>query len=371
MSSPDVSKPAVVADPTKGVKLDASLVAQPFREEIKAKVQAMKQAGMEPPLLVGLLANKDPAARKYAEWTGKACRADGLRYELRTLDDPIDVEAALIDANEDPRVHGIIVYYPIFGQEESFSGASQDDYLRDTVSYKCDVEGLCHTYRTNLYRNVRFLDYPANNHKCLLPCTALSVVKLLEACPGCYDESKPVGRKLEGKTITVINRSEIVGRPLAAMLANDGADVYSVDINSIYLFRGGRLQPCDETPESCVRKSSIVVTGVPTKNYKLPTEWIQKNTTVVNVASFKNVDEEALLKVPGVVYVSMVGKVTVAMLERNLMRLYEQFHAPQHPQDAVSSNMVALQEQSAWALRLQAYSAAVLTLMMAMQLMKN
>jgi methylenetetrahydrofolate dehydrogenase (NAD+) len=229
----------------------------------------------EPPLLVGLLANKDPAAKKYAEWTGKACRADGLRYELRTLDDPIDVEAALIDANDDPRVHGIIVYYPIFGQEESFSGTSQDDYLRDTVSYKCDVEGLCHTYRTNLYRNVRYLDYPANNQKCLLPCTALSVVKLLEACPGCYDSKKPVGRKLEGKTVTVINRSEIVGRPLAAMLANDGADVYSVDINSIYLFRGGRLQPChDETPESCVRKVIQEGNGVIGLGYRQLTNFV-------------------------------------------------------------------------------------------------
>ena len=212
----------------------------------------------EPPLLVGLLANKDPAAKQYAEWTGKACQNDGLRYELRIIDDPIDVENALIDANDDPKVHGIIVYYPIFGQEESFSGASQDDYLRDTVSFKCDVEGLCHTYRTNLYRNVRYLDYPRNTQKCLLPCTALSVVKILEECPGCYDKSKPIGRRMEGKTVTIINRSEIVGRPLAAMLANDGAKVYSVDINSIYRFEpGGRLSRTAqdvETPESCVRK---------------------------------------------------------------------------------------------------------------------
>ena len=57
-------------------------------------------------------------------------------------------------------------------------------------------------------------------------------------------------------------------------------------------------------------KSNVVVTGVPTKAYRLPTEWIQPNTTVVNVASFKNVDEEALLKIEGVTYVPMVGKVT-------------------------------------------------------------
>jgi hypothetical protein len=118
-------------------------------------------------------------------------------------------------------------------------------------------------------------------------------------------------------------------------------------------------------------QSSIVVAGVPTKNYKLPSEWIQKNTTVVNVASFKNVDEEEVLKIPGVVYVSMVGKVTVAMLERNLMRLYEQFHSPRHPLDTNSNNMLALHEQAAWSLRLQAYSAAVLTLIFAIQLMKN
>ncbi|OEU08341.1 NAD(P)-binding protein [Fragilariopsis cylindrus CCMP1102] len=366
-----------MADPAKGTKMDASIVAKSFRNEIKAKVVAMKQAGIEPPLLVGLLANKDPAARKYAEWTGKACRADGLRYELRTLDDPIEVEAALIDANDDPRVHGIIVYYPIFGQEESFSGESQDDYLRDTISHKCDVEGLCHSYRTNLYRNVRFLDYPTNNQKCLLPCTALSVVKIIESCPGCYDFTKPVGRKLEGKTVTVINRSEIVGRPLAAMLANDGADVYSVDINSIYMFRDGRLHACDDsvTPESCVRKSSIVVTGVPTKNYKLPTEWVKPNTTVINVASFKNVEEEELLQIPGVVYVSQVGKVTVAMLERNLMRLYEQFHARNNKTDAIagaSSDKNSNNErQSIWSVRLQAYSAAVLTVILAMQLLKK
>lgn len=366
------SKPLIEIDPTKGVKVDVGDVAKPFRDEIKEKVKALVKEGVEAPLLVGLLANKDPYARKYAEWTGKACRADGLRYDLRVLDDPIDVEAALIDANDDPRVHGIIVYYPTFGQEESFSGESQDDYLRDTVSHKCDVEGLCHLYRTNLYRNVRFLDYPTNNQKCLLPCTALSTLKIIEACPGTYDMSKPVGRKLEGKTVTVINRSEIVGRPLAAMLANDGAVVYSVDINSIYVFQDGRLRPCgdDVTPESCVRKSSIVVTGVPTKSYKLPTEWINPNTTVVNVASFKNVDEEELLKIPGVVYVPLVGKVTVAMLLRNLMRLYEQFHAP----NTVKTYTSISQKESAtpvWSFGLQAYSAVVLTAILAMQLLKK
>lgn len=324
-----------------GTKIDVAKIAEPYREDIRSKVKKLKEAGIDAPLLVGLLANKDPAARKYAEWTRKACIADGLRYELRVIDQPFDVENELNKANDDPNVHGIIVYYPIFGQVESFSGAGADDYLRDTISYKCDVEGLCHTYRSNLYRNVRFTDYPLNTKKCLLPCTSLSVVKILEQCPGVYHDKEYLsgesnssvhiqGRPLQGKTITVINRSEVVGRPLAAMLANDGADVYSIDINNIYLFRDGRLHKVDEgeTPESCVKKSSVVITGVPTKSYRLNTEWIQPGSTVVNVSSFKNIDEEELLKIPDVTYVPMVGKVTVAMLERNVVRLFENYHHP-------------------------------------------
>mmetsp|Transcript_7097 Transcript_7097/g.21193 ORF Transcript_7097/g.21193 Transcript_7097/m.21193 type:complete len:386 (-) Transcript_7097:385-1542(-) len=367
-----------------GTKVNAGTIAEPFREEIRLKVKKLKEAGIDAPLLVGLLANTDPSAKQYAEWTGKTLKADGLRYELRTLDDPIDVEASLRECNDDPNVHGIIVYYPIFGQVESFSGASQDDYLRDTVSHKCDVEGLCHTYRTNLYRNVRFLDYPSNTQKCLLPCTALSVVKILEHVPTCYDQTKPTGRHMEGQTVTVINRSEIVGRPLAAMLANDGADVYSVDVESIYLFRGGRLYKCsdDETVESCVRKSSVVVTGVPTKSYRLPTEWIQEGTTVVNVASFKNVDETLLLKIPGVTYIPMVGKVTVAMLERNLMRLYENFHHPDVRLKAMAADRahaagedkeeeVTNQRQPWYGHPIQLYNAVALTAVLVISLMRS
>jgi hypothetical protein len=120
-------------------------------------------------------------------------------------------------------------------------------------------------------------------------------------------------------------------------------------------------------------QSSVVVTGVPTKAYRLPTEWIQEHTTVVNVASFKNVDEEALLQIPGVVYVPLVGKVTVAMLERNLMRLYENFHAqfptaavPQAPPPPVLLQQVQKEGQQSW--WLHAYTAAAVTLLLAFQL---
>ena len=246
--------------------------------------------------------------------------------------------------------------------------------MRDTVSYKCDVEGLCHEYRSNLYRNIRYVDFPSNTKKCVLPCTALSVVKILDSLPTCYDKSKPIGRHMEGKVVTIINRSEIVGRPLAAMLANDGADVYSIDIDSIYLFRGGKLHKCEgETPESCVRQSNIVVTGVPTKNYRLPSDWVQPNTTVVNVASFKNVNEDEILQIEGVQYIPMVGKVTVAMLERNLMRLFYNFHHPDRQYEDRNKKM-ALEAQRPvpwWGTPIQLYTALAATVTLSMMLSRR
>lgn len=63
-----------------------------------------------------------------------------------------------------------------------------------------------------------------------------------------------------GKTVTIINRSEIVGRPLAAMLANDGATIYSIDVDSIFMFKRGALRKTEATPEEAVRQSDVVVT---------------------------------------------------------------------------------------------------------------
>jgi methylenetetrahydrofolate dehydrogenase (NAD+) len=108
------------------------------------------------------------------------------------------------------------------------------------------------------------------------------------------------------------------------------------------------------------------VTGVPTKAYRLETEWIQPNTTVVNVSSFKNVDEESLLKVPGVVYVPLVGKVTVAMLERNLVRLFEQFHHPD-----VRHQQALKAEQPCYGHPLNLYTAVAVTLLVAIDWMRK
>ena len=69
--------------PEKGRKVLAAEIAEPFRTEIRETIRS-KYPG-KPPKLVGLLGNDDFGAKKYAEWTAKACAADGIAYELREV----------------------------------------------------------------------------------------------------------------------------------------------------------------------------------------------------------------------------------------------------------------------------------------------
>lgn len=304
-------------------KVSADEVAQPFIKEIQDLTTQLPAA--KRPKLVAFLSNSDPASRKYAQWTAKTFNRDGLAFELREVD-PDGLEVALEEANADTSVHGIMIYYPIFGSRPSFQGTSYDDALRDSVSLAKDVEGLCHFYRRTLYRNQRYVD-TEQARKCVLPCTPLAVVKILEHL-GTYDAEKELGKRMDGKVVTVVNRSEVVGRPLAAMLANDGAMVYSVDIDSSYTFNRGRVDPvCGQTTtEDMVRQSDVVVLAVPTDKYRMSAAWIKEGAVVINVSAFKNIDGDELLSSrPGVRFVPTVGKVTIAMLERNLIRLHNNF----------------------------------------------
>jgi methylenetetrahydrofolate dehydrogenase (NAD+) len=88
------------------------------------------------------------------QFTKKACETIGINFELRLVGDArkgmdgqgvgIDVEEAILEANEDREVDGIMVYYPIYG-------GRQDQYLQSVVSAQKDVEGLNHQFLFNLY----------------------------------------------------------------------------------------------------------------------------------------------------------------------------------------------------------------------------
>jgi methylenetetrahydrofolate dehydrogenase (NAD+) len=240
----------------------------------------------------------------------------GFAYELREVDRE-ELEDALIDANNDPKVDGIMVYYPIFGNR-------QDQYLQQIVSTEKDVEGLSHQYIFNMYQNIRFLD-PAGTKKSILPCTPLAVIKILEYLR-IYNTILAYGNRLHGRTITVINRSEVVGRPLAALLANDGATVYSVDIADVQEFTRGegiRKKKHDVVEKhgwelkDCLPKSDVVISGVPGDKYKVPAHLLKDGAVCINFSSERNFNPD--VKEKASIYVPAIGKVTIAVLLRNLL----------------------------------------------------
>lgn len=314
--------------------VQASDVVASFEQEIK---DAAVQSGSVK--LVGLLANADKEARMYAEWTRKACERVGIAYELREYA-RLDLEDAIIDANQDPNVHGILVYYPVFGGQ-------LDDYIQNIVSIEKDVEGMNYRYRYCLYHNERFVE---PGKRAILPCTPLACIKIIEHL-GQYDRSKEVGKQLEGKVVTVVNRSEIVGRPLAAMLANDGAYVYSVDISGILVYSAGKVQgtikvsETDINRDQALAKSHIVVSGVPSASFKIPTSALQEGVIAINFAPTCNFEKEAVSERGTLV--PAIGKVTIAMLQRNLLRLHGNFHAP-IPDPKASESKTASEPSATW-----------------------
>jgi len=292
----------------------------------------------------------------YSEQIANICSVDGIAYEPWRVP-PIreSIERAIQHANERLDVHGILVFYPIEnldrGNNKGGKGSargpykcqstgvyykSMDDYFRDMVSPEKDVEG----YRRKGLR----MRKPEDVHDDaaftapeelgpIYPCTALAVFRILESLQlSPNTESKASERLFEGKTMTIINRSEVLGLPLATMLSNQGATVYSVDINSILQFMPEgevriKREQATTTMENCVRESSVVVTGVPTHSFRVPTEWISENATLINVATESNFEEEEVAELSGVTYVPHVGRVTVAALEYNLCLLHQNYHS--------------------------------------------
>ncbi|KAF9782193.1 NAD(P)-binding protein [Thelephora terrestris] len=337
-------------DPTgKGLLLKADAIADTFREEI---VQALKPLP-NPPKLVGILATSAEPSRFYAEFTKKQCESLGFNFVLKEIGAALDpesgegygVEEAIMEANEDDTVDGIMVYYPIFGNQ-------QDHYLQQVVSPLKDVEGLHFAFHYNLYHNIRYIkptsllaqpkipsaeeipvaikdQPPPGTVKSILPCTPLAIVKCLEHA-GVYNRILPYGDRAYGRVVTVINRSEVVGRPLAALLANDGARVFSVDIDSIQEYtkrpsssttqnrfnRHHVAHPSHLTLEECLAISDVVISAVPSTNYKVKTEFLRQGCVCLNIASEKNFEKDVRDKAS--IYLPSVGKVTIMMLLRNL-----------------------------------------------------
>ena len=175
--------------------IDGKKLAAETRAEIAHGVAALKaEKGITPGLAV-ILVGDNPASVSYVTAKEKACREAGmLSREIRMPATVAEDEliAAIAKLNADPAIHGILVQLPL---PKGFS----EKRVIDAIAPEKDVDGFT---PVNVGRMLIGDD-------CFLPCTPHGIIKLIEV----------TGMDLAGKHAVVIGRSNIVGKPVAALLS--------------------------------------------------------------------------------------------------------------------------------------------------------
>ena len=331
--------------PYKSQMVDVSDIAQDMRLGVREYTERHENVK-----LVGILAQPPQSspwsiagAELYSDQISRIFEEDSIHYHVSrcVASSPQAVASKIQKYNQDSSVHGILVFYPIFSSQQRndrriymhrATGVyfkTDDDWLRDSVHPSKDVEGLCHAYHSRGLFRQRAATGRKQCHT-YIPCTAQAVSRILDRhCMSKTLEDSCLSDETRwtGCTVTIVNRSEIMGRPLAALLALKGAVVYSVDESSILEFSTGRRlrRRNDMSLEKCLERSEIIVSGVPNESFKLPSHAIRDGSFIVNVSEHLNIEEDSLFPTkPNVQLVPHVGKVTVASLEENLVRLHRE-----------------------------------------------
>ena len=175
--------------------IDGKALAASLRAEIAEGVEELKTAKGVTPGLAVILVGDNPASVSYVTAKEKACREAGMASrEVRLpADTPeADLLALVRELNSDPAVHGILVQLPLpkhIGEKN----------VIDAIAPEKDVDGFT---PVNVGRMMI-------GEECFLPCTPHGIVKLIEFS----------GMDIAGKHAVVIGRSNIVGKPVAALLS--------------------------------------------------------------------------------------------------------------------------------------------------------
>jgi methylenetetrahydrofolate dehydrogenase (NADP+)/methenyltetrahydrofolate cyclohydrolase len=268
--------------------IDGKAIAQQVRDEVRDEVAAWVAAGHEPPGLATVLVGDDPASAIYVGGKQKASAEVGIRgFDHRLgADAPHDEVARVLDElNANPAVSGILLQLPTPPQVD---GAA----LSETILPSKDVDGL-----TPISVGLLNKGRPG-----LRPCTPLGVMELLRR----HDV------QLEGAEAVVVGRSDLVGKPMGALLLQANATVTTCHSRTRDL-------------AAVCRRADVLIAavGVP---HLVRGDWVKEGSVVIDVGmnrteagltgdvDFAGASERARLitPVPG-----GVGPMTIAMLLKN------------------------------------------------------
>lgn len=180
--------------------LDGAAVAAQIREELRPRVERLREAGIVPKLSVVIIGN-DPASHTYVRMKAKACRNIGIESETFALPQDTsqqEAEELIARLNADESVHGILVQHPV-------PKGLDEIRLLSCLSPDKDVDGISPASLGALVAGVAKF----------VACTPLGIVELLDR----YQIP------IEGRRAVVVGRSIILGKPLALLLLQRHATV--------------------------------------------------------------------------------------------------------------------------------------------------
>jgi methylenetetrahydrofolate dehydrogenase (NADP+)/methenyltetrahydrofolate cyclohydrolase len=180
--------------------LDGATLARTLRGRARDAAAEIARTGA-PPFLRVILVGENPASQTYVAAKAKAAREAGIEAETVRLDGSVSPEALLAEiekANRDGSVDGILVQLPLPKGHETARVLDAVHPLKDVDGFHIENVGLLHQGRP------RFV-----------PCTPAGILELLSA------HAIP----LSGRRAVVLGRSDIVGKPVAALLTARDATV--------------------------------------------------------------------------------------------------------------------------------------------------
>ncbi len=274
--------------------IDGKALATKIKTELKNEVSLIKtQINLTPKLAV-VLVGSDPASCVYVKNKKKGCEfcgIDSVSVELDENTTQLELEKTITDLNNDPTINGILLQLPLPNHLNEANALA-------LISHTKDVDGL----------GIENLGKIVKQEDGLTACTPTGIMEIF----------KEYNIDLAGKDVVIINRSILVGKPLANMLTNANATVTLCHSKTKNL-------------KLYTQNADIVITAVGKPNF-LTADMIKENCVVIDVAiirqetglcgdaDFENVSKKAsfITPVPG-----GVGPLTIAMLLKNTVKAFK------------------------------------------------
>lgn len=228
------------------IRLSGTDISNAIQQELFLEVQSLKEKGIEPTLSV-ILVGDDPASAVYVRNKKRTCEKLGIRSVEKKLPQETSQQELLdtvIELNNDPSINGLLCQVPLPRQ------CNEQEIIQTIIPEK-DVDCF-HPYNFGLL---------AAGIPRFMPCTPFGILQIL----------KRSGYETKGKNVTILGRSNIVGRPLSILLSLKGWDATVTVCHS----------RTENLPDVC-KKADILIVAIGRPEFATA-DFVKEGAVVIDV----------------------------------------------------------------------------------------